>query len=193
MRKWSSLILIKTLAIKIFSIRPSSMPEERTMSVFTHMNSALRNRQDVRTLVDMTQIRQWHMYDSTSKYPERPTINFYNLDAQLFGSNTKAGTREHDTMNSLLSIDSHDGDEEIDEDETGTWLDYVRESSTTPNDIEFNVEPEIDLNADGFLAVLADLAPDSAGKNKGKGRAEENQEIEENGGGGDDEWPEEWP
>lgn len=47
------------------------MPEERTMSVFTRMNSALRNRQGVRTLVDMTQIRQWHMYDpavSTHQY-----------------------------------------------------------------------------------------------------------------------------
>ncbi|KAG1742269.1 uncharacterized protein EDB91DRAFT_1081454 [Suillus paluster] len=90
----------------------------------------------------------------------------------------------------------HDGDEEIEEDETGTWLDYMQESSTTvttPNDVEFNVEPEIDLNADGFLAVLADLAPDSAGKNKGKGKAKENQKIEENGGGGDDKWPEEWP
>ncbi|KAG1740612.1 hypothetical protein EDB19DRAFT_2039047 [Suillus lakei] len=74
---------------------------------------------------------------------------------------------------------SHDGDEEIEEDEASTWPDHVRESSTTPNDIEFNVEPEIDLNADGFLAVLA---PNSAGKNKDKGRAEENQEIEENDG-----------
>jgi hypothetical protein len=56
---------MKTLAVKIFSVRPSSMPEERTMSVFTRMNSALRNRQNVRTLVDMTQIRQWYMYESS--------------------------------------------------------------------------------------------------------------------------------
>ena len=27
------------------------------------MNTPARNRQQVRTLVDMTQIRQWHMYD----------------------------------------------------------------------------------------------------------------------------------
>jgi hypothetical protein len=39
------------------------MPEERTMSVFTKMNSASRNQQQVQALVDMTQIRQWHMYD----------------------------------------------------------------------------------------------------------------------------------
>jgi hypothetical protein len=47
------------------SSTPSSHPppEERTMSVFTKMNTPARNRQQVRTLVDMTQIRQWHMYD----------------------------------------------------------------------------------------------------------------------------------
>jgi hypothetical protein len=50
---------------KLFSIKPNSMPEERTMSVFTKMNSASCNRQQVRTLVDMTQIRQWHTYDPT--------------------------------------------------------------------------------------------------------------------------------
>ena len=44
------------------------MLEERTMSVFTRMNSTARNRQQVRTLVDMTQIRQWHTYDPTVCY-----------------------------------------------------------------------------------------------------------------------------
>jgi hypothetical protein len=38
------------------------MPEERTVSVFTRTNTALRNAQEVRTLVDMTQIRQFNMY-----------------------------------------------------------------------------------------------------------------------------------
>ncbi|KAG2097066.1 hypothetical protein BD769DRAFT_1644208 [Suillus cothurnatus] len=47
--------ILATLAVKVFSVRPSSMPE----------------------------IRQWYMYDSASKHPERPTINFYDLDAQL--------------------------------------------------------------------------------------------------------------
>ncbi|KAF8123043.1 hypothetical protein EV363DRAFT_1101473, partial [Boletus edulis] len=48
---------------KLFSIKPNSMPEERTMSVFTRMNSTACNRQQVQALVDMTQIQQWHMYD----------------------------------------------------------------------------------------------------------------------------------
>ena len=38
------------------------MPEERVVSVFTRMNTGARNAQQVRTLVDMTQIRQYEMY-----------------------------------------------------------------------------------------------------------------------------------
>ncbi|KAJ8579575.1 hypothetical protein M405DRAFT_778782, partial [Rhizopogon salebrosus TDB-379] len=53
--------VLACIAQKLYSIKPSSMPEERTMSVFTKMNTPARNRQQVRTLVDMTQIRQWHM------------------------------------------------------------------------------------------------------------------------------------
>jgi len=39
------------------------MAEERTISVFTLTNTPSRNRQDVRTLVDQTMIRQWHRFD----------------------------------------------------------------------------------------------------------------------------------
>ncbi|KAG2137374.1 hypothetical protein BD769DRAFT_319257 [Suillus cothurnatus] len=164
------------------------MPEERTMSVFTRMNSALRNRQNVSTLVNMTQIRQWYMYDSASKHPERPTINFYDLDAQLFGSGAKVGKRHHDTRNSLLSTESAGGDEEIEDDESSSWLDNAEESSTTRNDADFDVESEIDMSAEGLLAVLAEASPGGTHKGKGKAKAEE---IEGNDNV-DNEWPEVW-
>jgi hypothetical protein len=38
------------------------MPEERTVSVFTRMNTPQRNAQEVHMLVDMTQIRQHVTY-----------------------------------------------------------------------------------------------------------------------------------
>ncbi|OAX33428.1 hypothetical protein K503DRAFT_859801 [Rhizopogon vinicolor AM-OR11-026] len=99
----------------------------KTISAFTRMISALRNRQDVGTLVDTTQIRQWHMYDTSAKHSECPTINFYDLNAQLFGPKAKSvGRRSHDVMNSLLSTESPDGGEEIKDGETDTWLDNVR-------------------------------------------------------------------
>lgn len=39
------------------------MPDERTVSDFTRINTRLRSHQEVRTLVDMTQIRQWERYN----------------------------------------------------------------------------------------------------------------------------------
>ncbi|KAG2048028.1 hypothetical protein BDR06DRAFT_1013357 [Suillus hirtellus] len=116
-------LIVKTLAIKIFSVQPSSMPEECTMSVFTWMNSALQNRQDIHTLMDMTQVRQWYMYDSTSKHPEHPTVNFYDLDTELFGSKVKEGKQHHDAKNSLLSTESIEGGEEIEDDESNLSAD----------------------------------------------------------------------
>ncbi|KAG2085419.1 uncharacterized protein F5147DRAFT_589035, partial [Suillus discolor] len=118
-----------------------------------------------------------------SKYPEHLTINLYDLNAQIFGSNLKEGKWEHNEINSLLSTNS------CDEYEAGTWLDDMQKSSTTLDNIEYNVEPEIDLIADGFLVVLVDLAPDGTGKNKDEGRVEEIQVLDS----GDDKWPTEWP
>jgi hypothetical protein len=36
------------------------MADERTMSTFTWFNSPLRSKQDLTTLVNMTQVRQWY-------------------------------------------------------------------------------------------------------------------------------------
>ncbi|OJA12357.1 hypothetical protein AZE42_04338 [Rhizopogon vesiculosus] len=99
------------------------------MSAFTRMDSVLRNRQNVGILVDTTQIRQWRMYDSSR--PEHPTINFYDLNAQLFGPKAKSvGRRSHDVMNSLLSTESPDRGEEIED------------------DADFDVESEIDWSTE---------------------------------------------
>jgi hypothetical protein len=39
------------------------MADERTVSTFSWLNSALRNRQDVATVVRQTQIRQYYGWD----------------------------------------------------------------------------------------------------------------------------------
>jgi hypothetical protein len=46
------------LAIKLFSILPNSMHEERTMSAITKMNSKERARRKVATIIQSTRIRQ---------------------------------------------------------------------------------------------------------------------------------------
>lgn len=53
---------MQMLAIKLYSIAVNSMAEERTVSTFTWFNSRLRNNQEVQTLVDMIQVRQWYLY-----------------------------------------------------------------------------------------------------------------------------------
>ena len=56
------------MAIKLFSVMPSSMADERTMSTFTWLNSALRNRQLVETVVDMAQVREWYRKEREVPY-----------------------------------------------------------------------------------------------------------------------------
>lgn len=55
--------LHQSIGKKPYSVKRNSMPEERTVSVFTRMNTAQQNAQEVRTLIDMTQIRQHVMYN----------------------------------------------------------------------------------------------------------------------------------
>ncbi|KAG2746790.1 hypothetical protein P692DRAFT_20820201 [Suillus brevipes Sb2] len=112
-------------AEKLYSIKPSSIPEERTMSVFTKMNTPARNRQQVRTLVDMTQIRQWHMYDP-EKFAERrrPDVAFCDIES-LISAPMKSPVDQkerHGSKGSYLSVDTADGEEEM-LDEECTWLD----------------------------------------------------------------------
>ncbi|KAH7905604.1 ribonuclease H-like domain-containing protein [Hygrophoropsis aurantiaca] len=149
--------VLACIAKKIYSVKPCSMPDERTVSVFTRMNSPLRNRQEVRTLVDMTQIRQWHMYDPT-KYEtlERPTLDFCDIKSVIFGS-TKASdslSREHDLRGSSLVIGEGDECEEVDDDEKTSWMEetvFVPEEAS-----QFDVEVDINLDAPTLLRILAD-------------------------------------
>ncbi|KAJ7828008.1 hypothetical protein B0H13DRAFT_1656537, partial [Mycena leptocephala] len=64
--------ILAFLAIKIFSILPNSMAEERTVSRFTRNDSVDRASQDASTIVDMTKIyqhnrRKWANENSVSR------------------------------------------------------------------------------------------------------------------------------
>ncbi|TRM58371.1 ribonuclease H-like domain-containing protein [Schizophyllum amplum] len=52
--------VLAMLAVGLFSILPNSMPDERTGSKFTWLNSALRGSQNASSLVYMVQIGQWY-------------------------------------------------------------------------------------------------------------------------------------
>ncbi|KAG1838435.1 hypothetical protein DFJ58DRAFT_733809 [Suillus subalutaceus] len=115
--------------------------EKCTMSVFTKMNTPARNRQQVRTLIDMTQFRQWHMYDPES----------------LISAPTKSPvdrTEKHGSIGSSLSVDTADGEEEV-LDEEYTWLDEVV-ASVQAQDSAFEVEAEVDIHAPIVTRILSD-------------------------------------
>jgi hypothetical protein len=57
------LVRAKRLGVAIFAIVPNSMVDEQTGSTFTWLNSHLRNRQQVKTLIRTVQIQKWYKYD----------------------------------------------------------------------------------------------------------------------------------
>ncbi|KDQ60480.1 hypothetical protein JAAARDRAFT_712510 [Jaapia argillacea MUCL 33604] len=62
--------LLANLAIKLYSIVPHSMDDERIQSVFHWMNSAHRSRQKVDTIVAMAQVRQCTLMEESSDAEE---------------------------------------------------------------------------------------------------------------------------
>ncbi|KAF8595919.1 hypothetical protein BDV93DRAFT_514577 [Ceratobasidium sp. AG-I] len=72
--------IIAFLAIKLYSVVPNSMAEERTVSNFTKLNSTDRGRQKTSTLVYMTQVRQHHQrLLNPTKQAIAPTVRFRDL------------------------------------------------------------------------------------------------------------------
>ncbi|KAG1879449.1 hypothetical protein C8R48DRAFT_668286 [Suillus tomentosus] len=144
------------------------MPEECTMSIFTQMNSALRNCQQVQTLVDMTQIRQWHMYDP-KKFclREQPTLDFFDVEQVIFGKGKSTALRMHSITGSSLIIKNGDEHEEILDEDTYTWLNDKIENM--PGDSTFDAKEDIDLDVPELTKILADDPPQGS-VSKGKER-----------------------
>ncbi|KAJ6528165.1 hypothetical protein B0H19DRAFT_1274963 [Mycena capillaripes] len=63
--------ILAFVAIKIFSILPNSMPEERTVSRFTRNDTVDRASQDASTIVDMTKIYQYNKRLKRQSMPEK--------------------------------------------------------------------------------------------------------------------------
>ncbi|KAG1726268.1 uncharacterized protein EDB91DRAFT_209357 [Suillus paluster] len=182
--------ILACIAEKIYSIKPSSVPEERTMSVFMRMNTPARNRQHVRTLVDMTQIRQWHMYDPKKMVERRhPDISFCDLDSIISSPKQSAARQSHETTGSYLSVGT-DEQEEILEDEEGTWLDETL-AAKPAEDSAFDIEADANLHALIVTKALSDEHEESPinGLCSTQGDAtEDDADLE----GMDNEWDEFW-
>ncbi|KAF5312309.1 hypothetical protein D9619_003512 [Psilocybe cf. subviscida] len=59
--------ILAAIAIKLYSVVPHSMADERTMSVVTMINSAQRNRQSVKSVFALAQIRSYYLRQKKPK------------------------------------------------------------------------------------------------------------------------------
>ncbi|KAF8580210.1 hypothetical protein K439DRAFT_1662869 [Ramaria rubella] len=132
------------LAIKLYSIVPNSMCDERTGSTFTWLNSALRNRQKVPTLVDMVQVRQWYLFNPETEEATKvaPSVRWRDMKTPIFGS----------TPVDAYSDEVDDGTSDSEDDES---VGPEGDGLTTKH-----LFPEVNLAAPmlkDFLAVRSDM------------------------------------
>ncbi|KAF9021143.1 hypothetical protein BDZ89DRAFT_1071717 [Hymenopellis radicata] len=96
------------IAIKIFSLLPNSMPEERTVSSFTRMNTVDRASQKAESVVGMTKIRQHNRrVDRMSKQtslPSPPTLNWRSVGTLFASAKSAKDAPETPPSNSTAPI-----------------------------------------------------------------------------------------
>jgi hypothetical protein len=158
----------QSIAIKMYSIVPNSMSEERTMSNLTLVNSALRSRQGVQTMVDQVQIRQYYRTKnpvstcSTSRQPLliraaefcwqstpklQPFVRFADL-ASIYNSNavSKDGVKKQAEA-------PQEEDKEMADD---GWLSQRSDNHPVGRNKALDIEVQIQLNDAYFQDLLAD-------------------------------------
>ncbi|KAJ7758880.1 ribonuclease H-like domain-containing protein [Mycena maculata] len=159
--------IIVSLALKLYSVVPHSMADERTVSVITWMNPALRNHEKVNTIFSFAQIRQWYrdqakqkaLADGTAKVRPaarpHPEVKFYNIEREIHSV---------DDQDELMDLDLDDieSDDESDEISVGVveeakkdWLDDSREVLPS-SDTLFLEAGEVDLDSALLQDILAE-------------------------------------
>ncbi|KAG9110107.1 hypothetical protein FRC07_008235 [Ceratobasidium sp. 392] len=150
--------LLAYFALKLFSITPNSMADERTVSAFGWLNSALRSRQDVATIVRQTQIRQFYAWDKEKHEAKRTRIRY--RDIKYHRRSEKAKLTSSNSSSSEHNTEPSDNSFQAEYSETGdTWLD---ESDDDVPGVDFRpleVNNLIDLDAPEVEDCLADKAP----------------------------------
>ncbi|KIJ35572.1 hypothetical protein M422DRAFT_262154 [Sphaerobolus stellatus SS14] len=134
------------IAIKIFSICPSSIADERTMSTITWLNDPLRSRQKVSTLVDMIQVRQFiRRGKQTSRELTKPILQWSRLPAKVRASgSTPSGLSEDSNV-----------DEVEDSAERIEWLDDESDEIEIGEE-GVHVQDEVNLKSETLRRLLAD-------------------------------------
>ncbi|KAJ7435596.1 ribonuclease H-like domain-containing protein [Mycena galericulata] len=151
--------IIASLALKLYSAVPHSMADERTVSVLTWMNPALRNLEKVNTVFSFAQIRGWYRDQAKQKAlaegTTKPQVKFYNIERDILGNE-----------DSDEDIDEGDVDDIVDSDDefhaaVGAvvnakidWLDEPQQF-IAPSD-SLDLDSEVDLQSAVLRDILAD-------------------------------------
>ncbi|KAM6503573.1 hypothetical protein JOM56_000516 [Amanita muscaria] len=143
------------LSVRIFSVLVNSMPDERTNSTITWLNSPVRGNQQSRSIINMIQVGQWygkHVKDEpkASRSQARPAVKFRVIDKSVLERIQTRSEEEYAT-------EEGDGSDSNEEENSVT---VPAESSRTTDDslplplpVAFKVNPHIDLKS----AALRDM------------------------------------
>ncbi|KAJ3890251.1 hypothetical protein GG344DRAFT_78014 [Lentinula edodes] len=155
------------LGVKAYSALANSMADERTGSRFTWFNSALRNRQKVNTLVDMTKIGQWYgVHQKPKKKQTEPAVTFRS---NLASKKAKAQKKAHDRKKEGNESDSDDVEDESNPQVKLIDLLDQREATEDVNELDLSTASadNLDLDCDVNLrsSFLRNVLPkDMSGK-----------------------------
>ncbi|KAJ7077040.1 hypothetical protein C8R44DRAFT_896418 [Mycena epipterygia] len=167
--------IIAALALKFYSAIPHSMADERTVSVITWMNPALRNLEKVNTIFSFAQIRGYYkdvakqqaLLDGTNKTRAsarpHPEVKFYNIEREIHTVDDEEEDDDED-----MDADDLDSDDEFDvvacvgadPDVPGAaakidWLDLPREIFAPSDRLDLEFE-EVDLDSGLLEDILAE-------------------------------------
>ncbi|KAG1748346.1 ribonuclease H-like domain-containing protein [Suillus paluster] len=162
--------VLGALAIKLYSVVPVSMADERTVSTIMWLNSPTRSRQDISTLKEHIQIRQWHCWQADPVAPTvTPSVKWRDMYATIHGKPetppvvpppARLPTMKTDIILSLTN--EHQGRCSDLDAEAGDWLDngdiadHVGLAGVKST--EFDVGKDIDLSSTYLLDILSDHA-----------------------------------
>ncbi|KAG1829031.1 hypothetical protein DFJ58DRAFT_399208 [Suillus subalutaceus] len=146
------------------------MADERTVSTITWLNSPTRSRQDISTLKEHIQIRQWHRWKADPVAPTvAPSVKWRDMYATIHGKPetppvvpppARPPTMTTDIISSLT--DEHQGRCSDSDDEDGDWLDngdiadHVGLAGVKST--EFDVGKDINISSTYLLDILSDHA-----------------------------------
>ncbi|KAF8154878.1 ribonuclease H-like domain-containing protein [Crassisporium funariophilum] len=167
--------VLGVLAVKIFSVLVNSMPDERTNSFITWLNSPNRGNQTTQNIVDMIQVGQWYRPKKknspagSAESHYRPAVKFRKISKETLARLQTLGDNESENM----ELEDSDEDENADEDQTEGTSTTPRlatgQSTPTESRIAFKIDPNININSKTLLDMISETDTVSAATAKAAG------------------------